>query len=86
MKTIAIIANNHRIESSLVSLFLSANFYVKIAVSNIEKTAQFEHLMDLDLNQNLHVSEIDQQEESAMVDFTKDCEYVLFSQHTSSSV
>ena len=81
MKTIAIIANNTRIESALVSMFLNANYYVKIAVDDIQNKQHFEHLMDLELNQNLHVSEIEQDQQSVMTDFTKDCDYVLFSRN-----
>ncbi|MGB3607676.1 MAG: hypothetical protein WA775_13905 [Psychroserpens sp.] len=86
MKTIAIIANENPIDSNLVLLFLNADFYVKIAVTNIAKTPLFAHVMDLDLNQNLHVSEIDLYKEFEMANFTKDCDYVLFCQISRTSV
>lgn len=78
MKTIGIIGGTASIESHLVSLFLNAHYYVKIAVDNITIKAKFEHLMDLEHNENLHVCELDSTLKSAISSFTKDCDYVLF--------
>lgn len=78
MKTIAIIGNDLYIDSHVVQLFLNAEYYVKVAVKNIANKNQYAHLMDLEFNQNLHVSEIDQEEESAIKNFAKDCDYVLY--------
>lgn len=78
MKTIAIIGNEVYIDSQIVQLLLKAEFYVKVAVKNITDKNQYAHLMDLEFNQNLHVSEINQEEKSAIDNFAKGCDYVLF--------
>ncbi len=78
MKTIGIIGGTAFIESHLVSLFLYADYYVKVAVNNIGIKTNFNHLMDLENNENLHVCELDSSSKSAISSFTKDCDYVLF--------
>lgn len=78
MKTIGIIGGTATIESQLVSLFLCADYYVKIAVNNIAIKTNFNHLMDLENNENLHVCELDSRSKLAISNFTKDCDYVLF--------
>ncbi|WP_033956006.1 hypothetical protein [Psychroserpens jangbogonensis] len=78
MKKAGIIGGSGFIESDVISLFLNTNFDVKVSTTDISKKENYEHLMELEHSENLYVCEIDSEKESALHNFTKDCDLVIF--------
>lgn len=80
MKKVAIIGGFGFIGSDIVSLFLNNFFEVKVSTSDISKKENYEHLMELDHVDNLYICEIDQENILEMTVFTKDCDYMIFTE------
>ncbi len=78
MKKVGIIGGSGFIESDVISLLLNTHFDVKVSTIDISKKEKYEHLMELDHSENLYVCEIDSEQKSALHDFTKDCDLVIF--------
>ena len=78
MKKAGIIGGSGFIESDIISLLLNTNFDVKVSTTDISKQENYEHLMELDHSENLYVCEIDSTQKSALHNFTKDCDLVIF--------
>ena len=78
MKKAGIIGGSGFIESDVISLFLNTNYDVKVSTTDISKKENYEHLMELKHSENLYVCEIDSEKESALHNFTKDCDLVIF--------
>ena len=78
MKKAGVIGGSGFIESDIISLLLNTNFDVKVSTIDISKKANFEHLMELNRAENLYVCEMDSKKTSALQDFTKDCDLVIF--------
>lgn len=78
MKKAGVIGGSGFIESEVISLLLNTNYDVKVSTIDILKKENYEHLMDLNFSENLYVCEIDSEEKSALHNFTKDCDIVIF--------
>jgi malate/lactate dehydrogenase len=78
MKKAGVIGGSGFIESDVISLLLNTNYDVKVSTIDISKKENYEHLMDLNFSENLYVCEIDSEEKSALHNFTKDCDIVIF--------
>ena len=78
MKKAGIIGGSGYIESDIISLFLNQNFNVKISTLDISKKENYNHLMELEHAENLYVCELDTSTKSALTNFTKDCDVVIF--------
>ncbi|WP_456439704.1 hypothetical protein [Psychroserpens sp.] len=78
MKKAGVIGGSGFIESEIISLLLNTNFDVKVSTIDISKKENFEHLMELNHSENLYVCEIDSEHKSAIHNFTKDCDVVIF--------
>ena len=78
MKKAGVIGGSGFIESDLISLLLLENFDVKVSTINISMKENYEHLMDLDHSENLYVCEVDSEQKSALHNFIKDCDLVIF--------
>ncbi|MCB0382165.1 MAG: hypothetical protein KDD05_02330 [Psychroserpens sp.] len=78
MKKAGFIGGSGFIESDIISLLLNKNFDVKVSTTDISRKENYEHLMELDHSENLYVCEIDTQLKSALSNFTKDCDLVIF--------
>lgn len=78
MKKAGVIGGSGFIESDMISLLLNTNYDVKVSTIDISKKENYEHLMDLNFSENLYVCEIDSEEKSALQNFTKDCDLVIF--------
>lgn len=78
MKKAGIIGGSGFIESDVISLLLNTNFDVKVSTIDILKKENYEHLMELEHSENLYVCEIDSEKKSALHNFTKDCDLVVF--------
>jgi len=78
MKKVGVIGGSGFIKSDFISLLLNTNFDVKVSTIDITKKEHFEHLMELNHSENLYVCEIDSEQKSALQNFTKDCDLVIF--------
>lgn len=78
MKKVGVIGGSGFIESDVISLLLLHNFNIKVSTIDISIKENYEHLMELDHSENLYVCEIDTQQTSAISNFTKDCDLVIF--------
>jgi malate/lactate dehydrogenase len=78
MKKVGIIGGSGFIESDVISLLLNTNFDLKVSTIDISKKENFEHLMELEHSENLYVCELDSEIKSALYNFTKDCDLVIF--------
>ncbi|WP_040250784.1 hypothetical protein [Psychroserpens mesophilus] len=78
MKKVGVIGGSGFIESDVISLLLLHNFNIKVSTIDISIKENYEHLMELDHSENLYVCEIDTQQKSAISNFTKDCDLVIF--------
>jgi len=78
MKKVGIIGGCGFIESDIVSLFLNNRFDVKVSTIDISKKENYQHLMELQHIDNLYVCELNSTIKTDMDDFTKDCDYVIF--------
>ena len=78
MKKVGVIGGSGFIESDVISLLLLHNFNIKVSTIDILIKENYEHLMELDHSENLYVCEIDTQQTSAISNFTKDCDLVIF--------
>lgn len=78
MKKAGIIGGKGFIESEIISLFLQKHFEVKVSTSDITKTENYQHLMELDHSEHLHVCEVNHKTKSELEHFTKDCDYIVY--------
>jgi len=78
MKKAGVIGGSGFIESEIISMLLYKNYDVKVSTSDISKIENFQHLMELDHSEHLHVCEINSEIKSDLKQFTKDCDFVIF--------
>lgn len=78
MKKAGVIGGSGFIESDVISLLLLKNFDVKVSTIDISIKENYEHLMNLDHSENLYVCEVDSKQKSAINNFIKDCDIVIF--------
>jgi len=78
MKKAGIIGGSGFIASDIILLLLNSNFDVKVSTVDISKKENFVHLMELNHAENLYVCELDYEKKSALYNFTKDCDLIIF--------
>lgn len=78
MKKVGVIGGLGFIESEIISLLLQKQFDVKVSTEDISKKENYQHLMELDHAEHLHVCEINSTTKSDIQQFSKDCDYVIF--------
>lgn len=78
MKKAGIIGGSGFIDSSFIAFLLHKTYEVKISTSDISKKENYQHLMDLEGSQHLHVCEIDMTKPNALRQFKKDCDIIIF--------
>ncbi|WP_299225997.1 hypothetical protein [uncultured Psychroserpens sp.] len=77
MKKVGIISGSGFIESDIIKLFLNQDFDVKISTADISIKENYQHLMELNNAQALHICELDEYNTTAIIDFVKDCDYII---------
>lgn len=77
MKKAGIIGGSGFIGSYITKCFLENNFEVKVSATDILKEEKYQHLMDLDNADHLHICELDVTNKVALKDFVKDCDIVV---------
>ena len=78
MKRAGIIGGTGFIESDIVSLLLYKHYEVKVSTSDISKMENYQHLMELEHSEHLHVCEINLRKQSEVDQFTKDCDFIVY--------
>lgn len=78
MKKVGVIGGSGYIEIEIISLLLNAQFDVKVSTEDISRKENYQHLMELDHSEHLHVCEVNSTTNSDLQQFTKDCDFVVF--------
>lgn len=79
MKHIGIITGSKVVDANVIQSYLNKDYNVKVATTDISNTSNYEHLMTLPNADHLHISELDLKKPKAILDFIKDCDYLLLS-------
>lgn len=77
MKKVGIIGGSGFIGSYITKRFLENGFEVKVSTTNISKHQKFEHLMELDFSDHLHISELNVEDKTQLKIFVKDCDFII---------
>jgi len=77
MKKVGIIGGSGFIGSYITKAFLNNGFLVKVSATDIKREDKYQHLVTLDHSDNLHISELDVMNKSALQDFVFDCEIII---------
>ena len=77
MKKVGIIGGSGFIGSHITKRFLNEGYKVKVSATDITKEEKYQHLMQLQHAENLHVSELNVEDKAALQDFVKDCDIVI---------
>ncbi|PWK17752.1 NAD-dependent epimerase/dehydratase family protein [Xanthomarina spongicola] len=77
MKKAGIIGGSGFIGSYITKQFLDHDFEVKVSSTDISKEEKYQHLMNLENSDHLHISELDVTDKAALKDFIKDCDIVI---------
>ncbi len=77
MKKVGIIGGSGFIGSHVTQQFLNHGFDVKVSTTNILKKEKYEHLMNFNNCDHLHISELDVTNEALLTEFVKDCDIVI---------
>ncbi|WP_456442631.1 NAD-dependent epimerase/dehydratase family protein [Psychroserpens sp.] len=77
MKKVGIIGGSGFIGSHTTKRFLNEGYKVKVSATDITKEEKYQHLMQLQHAENLHVSELNIEDKAALQDFVKDCDIVI---------
>lgn len=78
MKKAGIIGGFGFIESDVIALLLQTRYDVKVSTNDISKKENYQHLMELEGSQHLHVCEMNLAKPKDLRQFTKDCDLVIF--------
>lgn len=77
MKKVGIIGGSGFIGSYITKAFLNNGFLVKVSATDIKREDKYQHLVTLDHSDNLHISELDVMNKSALQDFVFDCDIII---------
>jgi len=77
MKKVGIIGGSGFIGSYITKAFLNNGFLVKVSATDIKREEKYKHLMTLDNANNLHISELDVLNKTALQDFVFDCDIII---------
>lgn len=77
MKKVGIIGGSGFIGSFITKAFLNNGFLVKVSAMDIKREDKYQHLITLNHSDNLHISELDVMNKSALQDFVFDCDIII---------
>ncbi|MFK7781445.1 hypothetical protein [Psychroserpens sp.] len=78
MKKASVIGGSGFIDSEIIALLLHQQFDIKVSTEDISKKENYQHLMELEHSEHLHVCEMTFSTQSDLQMFTKDCDFVVF--------
>jgi len=79
MNKVGIIGGAGFIGSHVTKTFLNEGFEVKVSTQDISIKNKYQHLMDLEHSDKLHICELDITNKTLLKDFVKDCDIVIHS-------
>ena len=79
MKKVGIIGGSGFIGSYITKAFLDHNFAVKVSTTDITREDKYQHLMELNHSDNLHISELDVADKATLKEFVSNCDIVIHS-------
>lgn len=77
MKKAGIIGGSGFIGSYITKKFLENDFEVKVSATDILKEEKYQHLMNFPNAANLHISELNVEDKTALKEFVNDCDIVI---------
>ncbi|MGB5420375.1 NAD-dependent epimerase/dehydratase family protein [Algibacter sp.] len=77
MKKAGIIGGAGFIGSYITKRFLENGYDVKVSTTDISNENKYEHLMDLNNSDHLHISELNVENKKQLKEFVKDCDIVI---------
>ncbi|TYA57491.1 NAD-dependent epimerase/dehydratase family protein [Formosa maritima] len=77
MKKAGIIGGSGFIGSYITKQFLDNNFEVRVSATDISKEEKYQHLMDFNNSDLLHICELDVTDKLSLKEFVKDCDIVV---------
>jgi nucleoside-diphosphate-sugar epimerase len=77
MQRVGIIGGSGFIGSYVTRAFLNNGFEVKVSATDISKEEKYRHLMQLPHADQLHISELNVENKTALKDFVHDCDIVI---------
>lgn len=77
MDKVGIIGGSGFIGSHITKTFLENGFLVKAATTDISNESKYQHLMNLEKSENLHISELDVRDKQQLKQFVSDCDIVV---------
>lgn len=77
MQRVGIIGGSGFIGSYVTRAFLNNGFEVKVSATDISKEEKYRHLMELPHADQLHISELNVENKTALKDFVHDCDIVI---------
>jgi hypothetical protein len=77
MKKVGVIGGSGFIGSYITKQFLDHGFEVKVSATDISKKEKYQHLMNLNHSDHLHISELDVANKTLLTEFVKDCDIVI---------
>ncbi len=78
MKKAGIIGGSGFIESDIISMLLYKNYDVKVSTEDISRKENYQHLMELDHAEQLHICEVNSKIAADLKQFTKDCDVIIY--------
>lgn len=79
MRKVGIIGGSGFIGSHVTKTFLENGFEVKASTTDVSNEGKYQHLMDLENSENLHISELDVRDKQQLKQFVSDCDVVVHS-------
>lgn len=77
MEKVGIIGGSGFIGSHITNLFLEKGYEVKVSTTDISKEEKYEHLMDLNHSDLLHICELNVEDKAQLREFVKNCDIVI---------
>ena len=77
MQTVGIIGASGFIGSHITKKFLENHYQVKASVTDIDKKGKYQHLIDLNYKDRLHIQQLHVEDEIELQKFVKDCDIVV---------
>ncbi len=77
MRKVGIIGGAGFIGSHVTKQFLENGFEAKVSTTDISKKGKYEHLMNLNFSDHLHISELNVENKIQLKEFVKDCDIVI---------
>lgn len=79
MNKVGIVGGAGFIGSHITKIFLNEGFDVKVSTRNISNKSKYQHLMNFEHSDKLHICELDITKKISILDFVKNCDIIIHS-------